>query len=68
MAFDEFPRLCDYDWHERLVFGTDLPVWQAHEDTGLTARYRAYVQAFRAAGLESPADAAIRGFVAVTKS
>ena len=26
-----FSKLCDYDWHGRLMFGTDLPVWQANE-------------------------------------
>lgn len=64
MALDEFPMLSDYDWRGRLMFGTDLPVWQAHEECGLTSRYRAYVEAFRAAGLVSPADAAILGGVA----
>lgn len=62
MAFDEFPKLRDYDWHERLMFGTDLPVWQAHEDVGLTARYREYMRTFRAMGLEAESDAAFRGF------
>ena len=68
MAFDEFPKFRDYDWHGRLMFGTDLPVWQAHENCGLTERYREYVQTFRATGLERPADAAFRGFVAGAKS
>lgn len=68
MAFDEFPRLCDYDWHGRLMFGTDLPVWQAHEDCSLTRRYREYVRAFRSTGLEGSADAAFRKFVSGTKS
>ena len=67
MALDEFPKLSDYDWHGRLMFGTDLPVWQAHEDCSLTRRYRAYAKAFRAAGLERSADAAFRGFVAGAK-
>lgn len=49
------------------MFGTDLPVWQAHENCGLTRRYRAYAEAFRAAGLERSADAAFRGFVAGAK-
>ena len=49
------------------MFGTDLPVWQAHEDTGLTARYREYVRTFRATGLEVESDAAFRGFVAEVK-
>ena len=63
MAIDEFPRLCDYDWHGRLMFGTDLPVWQANEKIGLTKRYREYVRAFRETGLEAAADAAFRKFV-----
>ena len=49
------------------MFGTDLPVWQAHEDCSLTRRYRAYAEAFRAAGLERSADAAFRGFAAEAK-
>ena len=63
MAFDEFPKLRDYDWHGRLLFGTDLPVWQAHENCGLTARYREYVRAFRATGLEAESDGAFRNFL-----
>ena len=64
MAIGEFPKLCDYDWHGRLMFGTDLPVWQANEKVGLTKRYREYLRAFREAGLEAAADAAFRNFVA----
>lgn len=63
MAIDEFPKLCDYDWHGRLMFGTDLPVWQANERVGLTKRYREYLRAFREAGLEAEANAAFRNFV-----
>ena len=61
---DEFPKLHDYAWHGRLMFGTDLPVWQAHENCGLTERYREYVRAFRATGLEAESDGAFRRFVA----
>ena len=63
MAFDEFPKLRDYDWHGRLMFGTDLPVWQAHENCGLTERCREYVRAFRATGLEAESDVAFRNFL-----
>ncbi len=62
MVFDEFPKLRDYNWHGRLMFGTDLPVWQAHENCGLTARYRAYVRAFHATRLEEDAGKAFRKF------
>ena len=62
MAIDEFPKLRDYDWHGRLMFGTDVPVWQANEKVGLTRRYSEYVRAFRETGLEAAADAAFRKF------
>ena len=64
MALDEFPKLRHYDWHGRLMFGTDLPVWQAHENCGLAERYREYVRAFRTTGLKADSDAVFRGFVA----
>lgn len=63
LAFDEFPKLRDYNWHGRLMFGTDLPVWQSHEDVSLTNRYREYVRAFRATGLEKPSSNAFRSFL-----
>ena len=55
MRMEDFARLGDYDWHDRLMFGTDLPVWQAHEDVSLTRRYREYVAAFRATGVDGKA-------------
>ena len=63
MAFDEFPKLRDYDWHGRLMFGTDLPVWQAHNLNGLTGQYRAYVQAFNLSGLSEASYAAFREYL-----
>ena len=63
MAIDEFPKLRDYDWHGRLMFGTDLPVWQAKERVGLTRRYREYVRAFRETGLEAASNTAFMSFV-----
>lgn len=63
MAIDEFQRLRDSDWHGRLMFGTDLPVWQSHEKVGLTKRYREYVRAFRETGLEAASNAAFHDFM-----
>ena len=63
MSMDEFSKLNDYDWRGRLMFGTDLPVWQANEDCGLTKRYREYMQAFCAAGFEKDAAKAFRDFL-----
>lgn len=64
MAIDEFPRLLNYDWHGRLMFGTDLPVWQAHEKVGLTKRYREYVRVLSELGLEAVSDFAFSNFMA----
>ena len=51
MPYEDFQKLLDYDWHGRLMFGTDLPVWQAYNPHGLTRQYREYVRAFSAIGL-----------------
>ena len=67
MAFDEFPKLSDHDWHGRLMFGTDLPVWQAYEECSLTKRYREYVEAFGSAGLGQMAEQAFRSFLTQNK-
>lgn len=37
-----------------------VPVWLAHEDFGLTERYREYVRTFRTTGLEVESDVAFR--------
>ena len=63
MELDEFPKLRDYDWHGRLMFGTDLPVWQSHKDVSLTKRYREYARAFVATGLVKPSSKAFRRFL-----
>lgn len=52
LPLEMFQRVGDYDWHGRLMFGTDLPVWQAHEDCGLTERYRQYVSGWGRTGLD----------------
>lgn len=65
MAFDEFPRLSDYDWHGRLMFGTDLPVWQSHEEVSLIKRYREYARAFCEACLVGSACQAFCDFARV---
>lgn len=36
----DFSKLRDFDWHGRLMYGSDLPVWQAHRDIALTPFYR----------------------------
>lgn len=62
MVLDELQKLSGYAWHGRLMFGTDLPVWQVHDDCGLTKRYRECARAFRATGLEAESDVAFRSF------
>lgn len=63
MSIEDFPRLLNYDWHGRLMFGTDLPVWQAYESVGLDRRYSEYIEAVRNAGLERDTCEAFIRFV-----
>lgn len=63
MELEEFAQLRAYNWHDRLMFGTDLPVWQSHEDVGLTRKYRAMKRAFEATGLSKSANVAFQKFV-----
>lgn len=42
----DFFMLRDYDWQGRLMYGSDLPVWQAHRDVPLTKYYRKNLEAF----------------------
>ena len=67
MAIDEFPRLRDYDWCGRLMFGTDLPVWQSHENCSLMERLRGYVRAAKIAGIETASMVAFMKFVGLHK-
>ena len=64
LALDEFPRLCNYNWYGRLMFGTDIPVWQAHEQCSLTTRYRMCQKAFEVTGLAG--DGAFSSFLGST--
>ncbi len=51
LAASQMGELKEYDWKGRLMYGSDLPVWQAHENVSLTKAYRANILAFnRAAG------------------
>ena len=63
MDASEQRELPHYDWHGRLMFGSDLPVWQAHEDAPLTKTLRARLAAFCASGLEREPDLAFARFV-----
>lgn len=63
MAMDDFEKLPHFDWHHRLMFGTDLPVWQAHEDVSLTRRYREYSRVFAQTGLVDDSAGAFRTFL-----
>ena len=63
MDLGDFKELRNYDWQGRLMFGSDIPVWQAHEETGLTSRYRAYAKALRESGLLEAAAEAFAGFL-----
>ena len=63
MDLGDFKELRNYDWQGRLMFGSDLLVWQAGDETGLTSRYRAYAKALRDSGLLDTAEEAFAGFL-----
>ncbi len=44
---EDFSELRDYDWRGRLMFGSDLPVWQAHHEVVLTPFYRKMMGGFQ---------------------
>ena len=63
LDFGEFANLADYDWRGRLMFGTDLPVWQARNADGLTKQYREYVARFEKTGLWAVSNAAFQSYL-----
>ena len=63
MGEEEMRELPRYDWHDRLMFGSDLPVWQAYEDISLTKRYREMARCFLRTGLAKSADVAFNKFL-----
>jgi len=48
----DMARIGGYDWRGRLLFGTDLPVWQMKEECSLTVRYRLCIERWSRAGLD----------------
>lgn len=60
---DCLARLREYDWQGRLMFGTDLPIWQAHERIGLLKRHREYVRVFKDLGYEEESCSAFRAYL-----
>lgn len=63
MAKDKFPCLANFDWRGRLLFGSDLPVWQAFENASLTRRYRSMVKCFTSTGLSQNVDTAFNSYL-----
>lgn len=63
MALEDFKMLPQYNWRDRLMFGSDIPVWQAYENVALPRRYRDITRAFLRAGLVKASDTAFRSFL-----
>ena len=63
MALEDFKALPQYDWHDRLMFGSDIPVWQAYENVTLPRRYQGVKTAFLQTGLAKESDTAFRSFL-----
>lgn len=62
----DFAALPRHDWRGRLMFGTDLPVWQAYGTAGLTPRYRDCIRAFAATGLAESSTQAFGRFTGIS--
>lgn len=65
LSQEDFGRLHEYDWYGRLMFGTDIPVWQTEKDMHLTRRYRWYVRSFKGTGMN--VEAAFGSFLQTKK-
>lgn len=63
MDNDQFPCLANFNWRGRLMFGSDLPVWQAHNDVSLTQRYMEIESGFLNCSMKNSAEIAFRNFV-----
>lgn len=63
MDRDQFTCLTNFDWKGRLMFGSDLPVWQAVANISLTQRYRGMESDFLNCSLNNNAEIAFRNFV-----
>ena len=63
MSLDEFARLSEFEWHHRLLFGTDIPIWVSYEDVSLTRRYRECLRGFVQTGMAEDATEAFRTFL-----
>ena len=63
MSLENIPKLREHDWRGRLMFGSDVPVWQAHEKTSLDKMYGEYIKAIKLCGLEDDTFAAFNSFI-----
>lgn len=61
LADDAWARLGDYNWHGRLLFGSDFPAYHAKKDGTFAGLYRKTLGEFRARVGES--DAAFKRFL-----
>lgn len=60
----ELRKLDDFSWHGRLMFGTDLPVWQEIGNISLTREYKNNIKSFAATRISSDAFAAFKTYLA----
>ena len=56
-------KLSRYDWHGRLMFGSDVPTWQARGEVSLTRRLRELLDDFERTGLEEESNRAFAMFM-----
>jgi len=51
MPADMMPRLRDFDWRGRLMFGSDFPAYHTREENGFSRRYRTIVNDWSSTGI-----------------
>ena len=61
---DAFARLDMFNWHGRLMFGTDLPVWKYVCDISLTKEYKHYLKTFLQTKTRATSFIAFKSFLA----
>jgi hypothetical protein len=63
MGAEGMRELSRYDWHGRLMFGSDVPTWQSRGEVPLTRRLRERLDDFERTGLDEESDRAFAMFM-----
>lgn len=65
MRVDQFEHLRQFNWHKRLMYGSDFPVRQAYQCVSFTADYRNEVKEMLRIGMSKDMDDAFNSFLSI---